>query len=378
MMPSMPDYWTAIFADLAASAKRQDLVGKLKTADLPNEIKEKQYEKLKKLSLFKQDDVELPGGSFVTRYKQDMKTFICIQNENFDENDNNQLKYCLAQFEAIPEELDESTFMFLSFRLKQKYRIKAENLSLSSAKNIIEIADHKDYSGHPIHDLIENFDKVQIFSVNDDSILTSCNKWFLAAHLSSSCSALRAKLFPEVVAKKINSLLLLGNSNPEHLFYATTSIHLRQCFMEIYHTIENLFYLPWALNLKCELQLNESGRTLAKKLRSSTGWRQKEADSIRALFALAGIDEKSVSEIIKVPSFSGLEKGDFSSDRFARRVYKIRNILVHQEDYDDPSDLLISSECWQPLIAFILEVAIRLYQKFSQDADFTYNLNQSS
>ena len=372
-MPSMKEHWGAIFDDMAAAAGREDLISSLKTADLPAGVKERQLDKLKSLTVFLDDLVEMPRAGFVSRFKDGSDVCICVQTNDFSEHEHQELSDCLEFYNTYPDDMDESTFMLLSLRLKGWYRKKTEYLEKDSAFNQISIAGETGYSGHEISDIIKLYEEVSLFRVDGDSFLATCNKWYLAAHVASSCSAFRTKSFPLETSLKLNKLLLLKNTNPELIFYAVTSIHLRQCFLEVYRGLEALFYLPWMKNLKADFKLAESGRLLASKLRKSIGWRQKEVDSICELFAIADKAKVVCSRIEPLPAFSGINFDEATNQVMARRIYKVRNILVHQEDYEDPDLLKMTQECWPILVDYLLDVCLDLYVTNGSDADFDFN-----
>lgn len=372
-MADMPDHMVAIFRDLIVEAKRPDLTGKLKTADLHADIKQDQINKLKQLSHIPKDVVEMPGGGFISRFKYENGFLLCVQVSGFSRTELEEVEKCLAEFKALPEDMDESTFMFLSLKLQKFYKIKDEFLNFTAATDNVAMADLPEYSGHEIADLIEIFENIQIYTIPTDSLLANRNKWFVAAHITSSCSAFRSKSFPETTARKLNSLLLLGNSNPEHIFYASTSIHLRQCFMEVYRGLETLFYLPWIDSLKKTLNYTGSGRSLAGDLRKSIGWRQKESESIRRLFLIAQKPKVFNAQLKALPAFGDLNFDEIGADSIGRRIYKIRNILVHQEDYDDTSKIDLTQDCWPTLVEYLLEISIDLYSRYPTDADFSFD-----
>lgn len=369
-MADMSDHWRIIFADLVDAAQRPDILSKLKTADLPDEVKAEQWAKYKRLTVLKNDAVEMPKAGFVSRYKDGETIAICVQTSDFNSQEIVEISNCLAEFGAHPEDMDESTFMKLTHGLKGLYRVKDEHLGKDAAWDLIGISESPSYVGHEIHHLLEIFEDVRLYKIEHDSILASCSKWFLAAYLCSSCSAFRSKSFPTSTSDKLKELLMLRNTNPEHIFYAATSIHLRQCFLEVYRGLESLFYLPWIISLKRELNITENSRSLAASLRKNIGWRQKEKESILKLFSLFEIEKIKSSPIAALPSFADLDFEKLEIEKISRRIYKIRNILVHQEDYEDPSRLTLTQECWPVLVDFLVEVAIDLYTKYAADADF--------
>jgi hypothetical protein len=58
-----------------------------------------------------------------------------------------------------------------------------------------------------------------------------------------------------------------------------------------------------------------------------------------------------------------------SKQSIGRRVYKIRNTLVHQEDYEDRDPLDLENENWSELIKFLCESIKYLYGNYRADID---------
>lgn len=374
-MAKMKDYWSAIFGHFMEAADRLDLGGRLKTADLPEDIKREQFRKIKQLKVVSNDVLVLPKGGFVGRFCRGGEFYICLQVAGLMETEKIELEGHLEGFGARRQILDESTFMFLALEYRDLYKPKKEHLGKESAQSVLAIADLEEYIGHSIDDLVAVYEDLMIFSVGCESVLSTCSKWFLAAFIVTSSKAFRSETFPVDLSRKLNELLLLGNANPENIYYAATSIHLRQCFMEIYRCLEGIFYLPWTSALKTSLGLQGSGRVLAGQLKSEIGWRQRELLSIGRLFSMVTKGVAIDPSLSSVKAFGDVNFNEADSELISRRIYKIRNILVHQEDFDDPTPIRFTPTCWPSLNLYLVNILLDLYGRFAVELDFTYKMD---
>lgn len=372
-MAEFSDCMKAIFNDIANAAGMGDRLKKLKTKKLEDEFQREQFDKLKNLKRRDVAATELPSASFFCRFDSQDATYLCVQTEDLSEDGMLELHKALEVYNTHPEDLDESTFLFLAHEFQSVYRIKGELLKKDNAVNVLAIAEEQDYQGHDINDVKDWFEDISIFSIPKDSKLRNCVSWYLAAYLSTSCSAFRAKSFPPNLAIQLKQLLELDNVNPENIYYASTSLHLRQCFMEVYRCLESIFYLPWIKKLKCNTEFQQDGLALSNLLKNTIGWRRNERESIEELFALVSSDAIVKDEKIKsVAIFNELNFSTVSANVFGTRIYEIRNKLVHQQDHGDISPLKMSPNCWAKLLDYILCISIDLYSNHRIDCDFTY------
>lgn len=372
-MVNFHEYMESIFGEIAHAAGMGSHLSNLKTKDLEDDRKKTQFPKLKCLKPHDSNAIELPSASFLCRFKADDVTYLCVQTEDLSEAEIRELNTTLAYYDTLPEELDESIFMFLAHEFQNVYRIKADQLRKDNATNVLALVEEQDYQGHDIFDVMNWFENITIFSIAKDSKLENCSKWFLAAYLSTSCTAFRAKSFPAILAIKLNELLKHDNINPENIYYASSSLHLRQCFMEIYRCLEAIFYLPWIKKLKANPEFKQDGLALSHTLKDAIGWRQKEKESIEELFSLVS-DHIVKDEKVKLAKvFDDFDFPTTEAKVFGRRIYKIRNILVHQQDHEDISPLEIFPNCWPSLVEYILDITLDLYSNHKSDCNFIYS-----
>lgn len=376
-VPSFVDYMDAVFGDLLTAANRPELVGKTKTAPLPKDREREQYEKLPRLKAHGGDALHLIGARFLARYRDGDTIYLCVQTEGVNASGDRALENVLHAYGAVPALLDESTFLFLALRFRGFFRPPARALDFNSARDLVDVALEIGYTGHHIDDLVNTFSRVSIFSFNEDSVLASCHEWWLASLIATSDYQFRSELLSDDVAADIGALIRQGNINPENVYYALTSMHWKHCFLELYKCIESLHYLPWVFNLKSVVGITERGYALSRKIRSSLAWREKEDNSMKALFEMLSDTIVRDIRLSTTKVFSDLEITTVSKSAIGRRIYKIRNTLVHQEDYEDSSPLFFTKSCWPVVISYLAVIILDLYSNFSADAEFNYLIDPS-
>ena len=368
----------AVFGDLLAAANRLELAGKVKTAPLPKDREREQFEKLPRLKSHGGEALHLIGSRFLARYRDGNTIYLCVQTEGVNAAGDRALETVLEEYGAEPALLDESTFLFLALRFKGYFRPPARALEVNSARNVIDLALDKQYEGHDIDDLVNIFSRISIFSFDRDCILANCNEWWLASLIATSDRQFRSDLLSEDITADIGALIHLGNVNPENVYYALTSMHWKHCFLELYKSIESLHYLPWMNNLKSAVGITERGYALSRKIRSSLAWREKEDNSMKALFEMISDGTARDARLCATKTFSDFEISSVSKSAIGRRIYKIRNTLVHQEDYEDPSPLIFTSACWPVIVSYLAAIIAELYANFAADAEFSYLLDIST
>lgn len=370
-LPNFREYMNAVFGELAKTAGRNDLLSALKTADLSTAHRTSQIDKLKKLAMVKDEPIRLMNSQFLGRLHHGEKLLLFLSTEGCAQAEIDALEKELEAFKVEPHYMDEATFLFLKLNLGDLYKLKKEYASPAAAENIVSISESEGYDGHEIWDLINAHDEISVFSIDQDSLLSDRSPWYIASHCACSLRSWRPKEFPQELASEFRTLLSIGNVSPELIYYALTSLHWRQCYLETYKLIESLFYLPWVRRLKRDHGFEKDGLTIARQLREAVGWRQKEKDSIEALFELAGEDIVKSKNLESVAAFRDFDFEKAEEKTFARRIYKIRNVLVHHEDFEDTAPIKFSNDDWPVIVDYLVRIAQRLYRNFYQDSDFS-------
>lgn len=375
-MPSFPDYMEAVFSELCGYAHRPDLIGKLRTEDLPGDRKQEQFDKLKRLKRYDRAPLRLLNSRFVVRFRDGDDILLCIQTEGVTGGQLRTIEDKLEYFEVFRTIIDESTFLFIVYQFRPYYRIKTELRQRDAAENVLAIADDDVYIGHEIDDLVKMFTDIAVFKVSRDSVLANCSEWYIAALLSISSSNYRSELVGDDLAGRMRSLHDLGNVNPENIYYALTSYHWKHTFIELYKCLEAVYYLPWIIRLKERYGYSELGLALSSQFRDALKWREKESESIEAIFDLLDDDLVMREELASSLPFQDLNFTEIKKSAVGRRIYKIRNFLVHQEDYEDPTPVRIDEAGWTVLVDFMLAVVESVYKNYGSDVGFSFLITE--
>lgn len=373
-VPNFQDYMLAIFSDMVSAAGRPELTSKLHTRDLPKDRKAEQFAKLGKLRPYGNEPLRLANYRFIARFKDEDRFYLCINTENTTSDAIVSLESALSTYNVIPDILDEAVFLFMALKFRGLYKPKPEFYTKKTASEIIDIANNDSYEGHEIDDLVNIFEGVSIYSISKDSVLASSGEWYIAAVIAAAHQEFRGGIISDSLAAKFISLMEIGNVNPENIYYSLTSVHWKHVFLEIYKCIEALYYLPWIISVRNFSGVTESGLTLIKKVRHGLKWKEKEKDSIEALFEM--LDDAIVKDysLLKTGPFKGCDFNEMKKSAIGRRIYTIRNTLVHQEDYEDNKPLHLTQECWPILVDYMIDFAAHAYRENISDAGFSYLL----
>lgn len=373
--PSFSDYMEALFAPLVGAAGRPDLLRQLKTADLAEDRRSDQFERLKRSRIMGGEHVSLPPNSFVFRYRNSYGAFLCVQNEDLDPQGREQLSIWGPSGGLTETRLDKSAFLFLVYSLRGSYKPKSEFLTRDTAENVIDIIG-SDYPGHSIYEVQKWYRAVAVFEIPEDHVFRSQSNYGVAANIAARMPDFRSALIPPALATAIAGLTNLPNVNPENLYFALTSAHWRHVVLEIYKCLEAAFYLPWAKNLRDALGHQMSALEMAQHCKKNLRWRENEARSIVALFQLLPEDIVIDPAIRATVGFSDIPGDIDVVAAFAKRVYKIRNQLVHQQDYDSPEPVNLDEAVWLSLALYLCKIIDILYSKFAVDLSYSYEISQ--
>lgn len=374
--PSFDDYMLALFKPFVSAAERADLAGKLKTAHLPPDRSADQFALLRSTKSVDEEHVFLPPDSFIFRFDNLHGRYLCVQSDGLDAKGcENLVKW--ADSRGLEEtELDEASFLFLVYTLRGAYKPKSKFLSPEAAEDLIDIVD-ADYVGHSIYQVKEWYRDVTIFKIPDDNSFQCRANFGVAASLAGSVSDFRSAIVPEPVANAIAELTEFPNINPENLYFALTATHWRHIVLEIYKCLEAAFFLPWAKKLCDVLGHQMSALDMAQHCKTNLRWREKEKDSIKALFELLPSPAVFDPRIQATVSFSDLVTGSCNAGAYGERVYKIRNQFVHQYDYDSPGPVKIDPETWPLLAIYLCNLLKILYSTFAKDIGYSFEILSS-
>ena len=102
-------------------------------------------------------------------------------------------------------------------------------------------------------------------------------------------------------------------------------------------------------------------------IRSSLGWRESKAESIQKLFDLVESDESLTDAERGVVQFVDLLNTEGFKRRWVgKKINKIRNMLVHHEDFDDGEVLDVAEADFRELSLYLAKVVSALSVRFDE------------
>lgn len=363
----------AAFAPFVSAAGEPAYAGDLKTRDLPSERKKAQFAKFRSLVAYEESPLYLPGNGFIARFKHSGGHLLIISDNHLDDDGREELGDWALDFGLAEDQIDEALFLVLCSEMDGFYKPVGLNLKSQRAENLLAIVG-ADYEGHEISEMIDWYQSVAIFSIPEDHKSREMSLYRLASEIAAQNLSYRPDIITNEVAGAIRRLNDLPNINPENTYYALTSTHWKHCFMDVYRCLEAVFYLPWTISLRDSLSSTLSALALAKECRRNLVWREREKTSIGKIFDLV---EEEVARPPNLKTFGPLQDlygNDAGADKFGERIYKIRNQLVHQEDYEDPVLISIDQAEWEPLCIYLASVVEAIYVSRARDIDYSFDV----
>lgn len=352
------------FLPLCEAAERTDLLDKLRTADLNEDRQSEQFAKLKRLQADGIPPIFLPNGGFLYPFNEGEQRCLALACDDEIETLTDILDDWLVSNGAFLDKLDESTFLFLAYYTFRYYRIRSQYENKAEAQEVLDIVDD-DYDGHDIGYLINYYRPVSIIKVAPDSLLSDCNIYALSAELLCKHRRLRSLVIDDDFADSIYELIGLPDVDSEKIFQTLTATRWRHAFLELYRCLESLFTLPRILELRNEIAPNSTLSEIKSAVRRSLNWREQEKNSIEEIFSSLDSDRSLDSIESQVPAFKDLlSREKFKRKSIGRRIYKIRNSLVHHEDYESGSDFQYDDEEYRYLAMYLVSCLPRIIRKF--------------
>jgi|GEM_PF-3477240 len=369
----------AIFSEIVTAAGREDLRPTLKTCLPPPGERAETYRRLKIIKPHGGPALRLSTGGFVARQTIGDDLFVIVSTEQLNDDERNALDELMIQEGGDPQVFDIASFCNLAYNFSNSYRIKTEFRSQEAAEDQIDLSSiDGGYQGHELSTAMSWFEDVSIYKFERTSRFYDSKSSLIAAVLGGSIAAFRSPLIDGDLSSKLLALANLPNVNPENVYLALTSQHWKHVFIEIYRLVEALYYLPWVLELRAANKTSQSGLSIARQCRLILEWREKEESSIKRLFALLPTSSIVRRELIETSPFSDIPAEDISSVIVAERIYKIRNQLIHQEDYEERTRLTIDDDFWSVSLNFMTDVGVTLYSTYAADSAYVFSLSKPS
>lgn len=327
----------SVFEPLTNSAGRPDLLDKLTTEPVSDDRKSKQFQKFSSFKIDQSDVVYLPNGGFAALYRDFEGQYFGLSSAGLITKDETKIFEWAASKGFVQQEFDECTFICFAHELQGYYRLADRFRAPEDALNVIDVLS-EDYKGHSFSELFTYYRPVILFRIPEDSSLLMRDIFGIAAEICCGSDVLRSAIIDDELAAAIRSLIESTSVPNENLFQAVTASHFRHAFLELYRCLESIFYLPWMIELKTAGEMSIRACELKNTCRTALHWREKELPSMEKMFNLFAGNESLEALENTIDFFRDIKNSeDFNRTQLGKRLYRIRNGMVHHEDYEEPN-----------------------------------------
>jgi hypothetical protein len=198
-------------------------------------------------------------------------------------------------------------------------------------RDVVEYADNTSTLGYNGHDPLlvsDLFPKMHVFSVQDLLIDESFKVFFLIC-----LSGRRPEQWiDEHLAQVLNSVLQLSAASIpyETLCRSILDMDPGALFLALYRCLEALYALTLTQQLMAAVQISKPWAEMAQTLEETLGWYPREEPSLEALLERAAPEHL---QAVMAASGETIPDNARSAQCVARRVYKLRNALVHYRPF---------------------------------------------
>ncbi len=372
MKAKIKDVTASVFEPLANASGRIDLLPKLKTQDIPDDIRKVQYKRFNTVKLRGTNVAHLPGGGFLCLYEQMGGRYLAFTMPRLNEADDASVSQWGDELGFQQEEMDQSTFLFLCHELKGFFSIRSQYRRQQDALDIIDIIAN-DYRGHLFEDLYNVYETPYIFKIPKNNSMYGETISSYGFMLCSSFTGARSAIITNEVNNTIRELGTHSVISKDNLFQALTSTQWRHFFIEIYRCLESIYYFPWVLELRASGGFDVPISVLKAHCRSSLNWREREEPSISKIFGTVEPDGDTVALENAIKRFKQYTKNKtFKRDSIGREIYHIRNSLVHHEDYENPDKMQLTGKEWEEISLYISKILL----KYVSDHTHEFTIDQ--
>jgi len=319
------------------------------------------------------DVQELFYGVYASLLMCDESYYLVVNNRTIDiynahEND----------FIEICEEYDSSFFLYLS--LKGRISFKEDKL-ISIYDNLLYKEDEiytdfeyfssnqKKIRKHSFEKLKGYFEDFKIFKILDDDFFLNHNGkldiFNLLSFLLIEKNSMGRVPFEEQSLSKFYDISI--EKNPyipyEFIMESLLAIRWKHIFKDLYRCIEALYAFPKAQKFIEDIEypnIMEIEKVILS-LEEKLGWRPTEQQALQEL--LTFLDEKSIENFLIVYPYDGDKKVEY----IAKKIYRLRNSLVHYRKalYSEENNL--SDEQWNQLIRSMLIFIQKIYKEMYRE-----------
>ncbi len=251
------------------------------------------------------------------------------------------------------------------------YLCKILELNVDPRRSFKELRDEflfqqndEGYLGHDVDEIINIFESFNVFRISQDSIFYNVDDYELGYYFSL-CQDFGLVSLPMFEIKDVYlSIICDFNAKvpKENIFNSLTSTHWKHCFLELYRCVEWLYMLPRTLSLKEAIGYVDKASSLAHECVDKLSWRKKEEDSLGRLIKMAFKNENFYEQAYWMSIFKDSE---FSAEKAANVVYKLRNQFVHQ--FNKENEIQLNDTMWRELITFTLLLIKILYLELNDE-----------
>lgn len=354
------------FEPLVQAGNRVDLAPKLKALPPPSYEKADQFSKFSGMKDIGFPPLFLPSGGFFFPYN--LKQNRCFAFSSFIESEqlNENLGGWLLENEFSLDRIDQAEFLFLSYHSNGYFALRPEYQSKFGANEILGVADYPDYLGHDLEQIIGCFRPTFVVSVPFDHILSSIDPYVMASEILSLVPGLRSPLIDEYFANIIHNILEIPSVSAQSVFLCLTAARWRYVYLELFRILESTLHVPWMLDLSASLPTGRKISDIYVSVRGSLEWREAKGRSLERVFAVVDTNDfELIRSEANCISLSGLDaEKKYKNGTCSERIYKIRNQLVHPQDFTDGSKISISEIEFRNLSIYLCNVIRLVYREY--------------
>lgn len=291
-------------------------------------------------------------------FKYDGENYLVISYFSFDN---------LVDSEIVPFEMNAGIFTVL---LAEEFLTIKKNIEAYKITDIVEPskANYQEYAGHDFNDFLPFFEKINLFKINSDSIISGENIHQTVGYLCSKCYDQNVSLpYSSEVISFFENLFLEPNLN--HLAYdnilnALLSVNYKNAFLELYRNIEKLYPVPYIHNLytatKSPLNFHMFWNSIKKELQ----WKNKEDQALELLISELEESDKQILDNLL---------DDSPNPNITKLIYeRIRNKIVHFDFFQE--NIEFDDSKWNKIIQFCLLMNLNLYKKYNPILNYEPNV----
>jgi hypothetical protein len=242
-------------------------------------------------------------------------------------------------------------------------RIQPKNsVSASEIRDVIEddFIGSPEYQGHELEVIAKLFPLPSVYrAVQEEPYLASEHR-VLGALFARSYSDGPIQILSPTIEKFWITFETGSKFIPyQNLLQGLMAISWEQLFLETYRCLEQLFAEPRVSALRSQWQSKLSLRELAAMLERHLSWRPKEDDALSKV--IGSCDVACLSDLCNAFGMTEeLDDQTLKSEKAARRVYDLRNNVVHYRPIHERIQKTDAE--WDCIVSALLDVVNQVYE----------------